>query len=199
MRASEFIKEATNPLATRLKNIATRTQAANYDPEYQYYNGKRQLEEPIPMELPKPIEIPDTSSIEQVEHNIEIKQLKKILDRYMDSLSTREQQVIKMRFYMGLTLEQIAERLGTTSENIRQFEAKALYNLRKKAKIDNELSHYYEKGSYITSAQSSPAYRTGYQDGANGNQFNPDLGYTSNDKEYYRLGYVAGYEQYDKF
>jgi len=200
MRAKDFIKEATNPLATKLKNVATRTQAAKYDPEYQYYGGKRPLDEPVPMQPQQPIVIPDTSSIEQTERNIEMRQLRKILDQYIGTLPVKEQQILKMRYYMGLSIRQIAERYGQTEANIRQFEERALYRLRHKARIGGELSHYVNQQpnskptvNYIAS------YQTGYEDGSTGAKYDPSAEYGSQDKEYYRQGYVAGYEKHERF
>ena len=196
MRAKDFIKEAVNPLATKLKNVATRTQAAKYDPEYQYYGGKRPLQEPIPMQPQRPVAIPDTSSIEKTERNIEMGQLRKILDQYINTLPTKEQQILKMRYYMGLTIKQIAERYGQTESNIRAFEDRALRRIRMKDRIKGQLSHYaLQQQPQQQSIQRSASYQTGYQDGASGTQYAPSTEYGSQDKEYYRQGYVAGDEQ----
>jgi RNA polymerase sigma factor (sigma-70 family) len=195
MRAKDFIKEAVNPLTAKLKNVATRTQAAKYDPEYQYYGGKRPLQEPIPMQPQRPVAIPDTSSIEQTERNIEMGQLRKILDQYIGTMTPKLQQILKMRYYMGLSLKQVAQRVNLSPERIRQIEAQALRKLRHKVDVGGQLSYYGNLRPENQSIQRSASYQTGYQDGVSGTQYSPSTEYGSQDKEYYRQGYVAGYEQ----
>ena len=56
------------------------------------------------------------------------------LDRILDSLTPREQTVIRLRFGIGYdqpcTLEQVGQNLSVTRERIRQIEAKALKKLK---------------------------------------------------------------------
>ncbi|MFO0774850.1 MAG: sigma-70 family RNA polymerase sigma factor [Nitrospiraceae bacterium] len=56
------------------------------------------------------------------------------LDRILDTLTPREQMVIRMRFGIGhdqaRTLEQVGDELSVTRERIRQIEAKALKKLK---------------------------------------------------------------------
>lgn len=200
MRAKDFIKEAVNPLATKLKNVATRTQAAKYDPEYQYYGGKNPLQEPVPMQPQRPVAIPDTSSIEKTERNIEMGQLRKILGQHIGTMTPKLQQILKMRFYMGLSFNQISQRVNLTPERVRQIEAQALRKLRHKVDVGGQLSHYaLQQQPQQQSIQRSASYQTGYQDGASETQYAPSTEYSSQDKEYYRQGYVAGYEQHEGF
>ena len=57
-----------------------------------------------------------------------------VVERVLSSLSSREAQVIKLRFGLGgggpQTLEQVGQYFGVTRERIRQIEAKALKKLR---------------------------------------------------------------------
>ena len=57
------------------------------------------------------------------------------VEKVLFSLSSREAQVIKLRFGIGgehpQTLEQVGQHFGVTRERIRQIEAKALKKLRK--------------------------------------------------------------------
>ena len=195
MRAKDFIKEAVNPLATKLKNVATRTQAAKYDPEYQYYGGKNPLQEPVPMQPQRPVAIPDTSSIEKTERNIEMGQLRKILSQQIQTLPDNAQKVLKMRYFMGMSLADIARSMGLSPERIRQIEAKGLRMLRHPTRT-GQLSYYANQTKQGTSSITSQgSYQQGYQDGKTGEPYGPSGDYNSTDKEYYRQGYVAGDEQ----
>jgi RNA polymerase primary sigma factor len=58
----------------------------------------------------------------------------KQLDRILNTLTPREQTVIRLRFGIGYeegrTLEQVGQNLSVTRERIRQIEAKALKKLK---------------------------------------------------------------------
>lgn len=60
--------------------------------------------------------------------------LKEDVHRLLDSLTPREQKIIRMRFGLddgiGHTLEEVGQEFGVTRERIRQIEAKALVKLR---------------------------------------------------------------------
>lgn len=62
------------------------------------------------------------------------KEMSALLERVLDTLSPREQRVIRMRFGLddgvSKTLEQVGKAFGVTRERVRQIEAKALRKLR---------------------------------------------------------------------
>lgn len=64
-------------------------------------------------------------------------ELKEVMQKAIADLTDKEQEVIRMHFFDGLTLDEIGERFGITKERIRQIEAKALRKLRHPTKSDN--------------------------------------------------------------
>ena len=53
----------------------------------------------------------------------------------LNVLTTRERDVIAMRFFDGLTLTEVSKVIGKTRERVRQIEAKAMWRLRHPARI----------------------------------------------------------------
>ena len=68
-----------------------------------------------------------------VEAEIEYQSLTEELNQLIETLTKREQFVIKSRYYDELTLEQTGKIVGVTRERIRQIESKALRKLRRLA------------------------------------------------------------------
>ena len=64
------------------------------------------------------------------EENYYKQEKKKIMLKVLNTLDPKEEKIIKMRFYYGMSLEGVAEEFGVTKERIRQIEAKALRRLR---------------------------------------------------------------------
>ncbi len=87
--------------------------------------------------------IDDTSAISPSEDASE-KDLMKVVTGMLDSLSAREQTVLRLRFGIGVpgesTLDQIGQQFNITRERIRQIESAALRKLRqlKESKFDDE-------------------------------------------------------------
>ena len=66
---------------------------------------------------------------------IQDEQMKSQINRALDTLTPREEQIIRMRFGLGhangLTLEEVGKTMNVTRERIRQIEVIALKKLRK--------------------------------------------------------------------
>lgn len=81
--------------------------------------------------------IPDVDALNPIEYTTR-EMLKVELDRVLETLTDREEKVLRMRF--GLldgktrTLEEVGKEFGVTRERIRQIEAKALRKLRHPSK-----------------------------------------------------------------
>ncbi|MEG2076978.1 MAG: sigma-70 family RNA polymerase sigma factor, partial [Victivallaceae bacterium] len=69
---------------------------------------------------------------EQLQESEQLEQLRLIIDE----LDEQEQQVIRMRYGIGversMTLEEVGEQLGCTRERVRQIQSKALAKLQLK-------------------------------------------------------------------
>ena len=82
----------------------------------------------------KELMLHETSNSEEL-MNLSTRIIRDVLERVFFSLSSREAQVIKLRFGIGgagpKTLEQVGQHFGVTRERIRQIEAKALEKLRR--------------------------------------------------------------------
>jgi len=61
-------------------------------------------------------------------------QTKKLVDKTLDTLTSRERQVIKLRFYDDMTLDDVGKVLDVTRERVRQIETKAMRKLRHPAR-----------------------------------------------------------------
>ena len=64
--------------------------------------------------------------------SVEKEQQSALIDKAMAMLTSREESVLRMRFYEDMTLEQVGKVLGVTRERIRGIEAKALRKMRVK-------------------------------------------------------------------
>ena len=77
--------------------------------------------------------LPDQQAVPPDAH-VNRSEMTREMDRILDTLSPREQTVIRLRFGIGQdhprTLEQVGQRLSVTRERIRQIEAKALKKLK---------------------------------------------------------------------
>lgn len=58
-----------------------------------------------------------------------------ILNEVLSTLTDREQDVLKKRFYEGLSLEEVGKRHRMTRERVRQIEQKALRKMRNPVRI----------------------------------------------------------------
>lgn len=70
-----------------------------------------------------------------------LSEMKEKMADAINTLTNREQYIIKRRFFDNMTLSEIAEEQGVISERIRQIEAKALRKLRH-PRISNDMEDY---------------------------------------------------------
>lgn len=74
---------------------------------------------------------------------VEDMQLIGAVDRFLGTLTLKEENVLRMRFGIGtqdsMTLEEVGARLDVTRERIRQIEASALRSLKHSARLDQRL------------------------------------------------------------
>ena len=77
--------------------------------------------------------LPDLQAVPP-DANVHQTEMAQQLERILDTLTPREQTVIRLRFGIGhdqsCTLEQVGQSLSVTRERIRQIEAKALKKLK---------------------------------------------------------------------
>jgi len=82
---------------------------------------------------------------------VEDRQLTESIDRFIGTLKSKPERILRMRFGIGiadsLTLEEIGARLDVTRERIRQIEAKAIRLLKNPARLDDLL---FELGEPMT-------------------------------------------------
>ena len=76
----------------------------------------------------------DSSYLQDFE-SVERQQQTDALNDALGSLTAREAEVIRQRFFEDLTLGAIGKRLGVTTERIRQIEAKGLRKLRRPERV----------------------------------------------------------------
>lgn len=74
--------------------------------------------------------MPNADGPRRLGFEIEDEERARVLQQALDTLTYREQEVIKARHYDDKTLEQVAREHGLTRERIRQIEARALRKLR---------------------------------------------------------------------
>lgn len=86
---------------------------------------------------------------ETVEEAVEKKVLKELINNILDTLTEREEKVIRLRFGLNdgreRTLEEIGQEFGVTRERIRQIEAKALTKLRHPSR-SRKIVNFYKEG-----------------------------------------------------
>jgi RNA polymerase sigma factor (sigma-70 family) len=67
-------------------------------------------------------------------------QARLLLEEAINSLTPREANVIRERFFRGESLDEVAEKMDVTRERIRQIESKALRKLRHESRIPRDLA-----------------------------------------------------------
>jgi RNA polymerase primary sigma factor len=97
------------------------------------------------------------------EELIELSEMRQIVRKTVDSLSVRDQNVIKLRFGVGtgeeMTLEQIGEQHGLTREYIRQIQMQAIETLKRRLPL--EISEGFKKvKGHLTKRRGPKRYLT---------------------------------------
>jgi RNA polymerase sigma factor (sigma-70 family) len=64
----------------------------------------------------------------------------RLLQQAIDSLTPREADVIRERFFVGSTLDEVAQHLEITRERVRQIETRALHKLRQDSRTPRDLA-----------------------------------------------------------
>src|SRR5262249_51537953 len=95
-----------------------------------------------------PGDVADTTADTAVDVT-EAHDLSERLEAVLDDLAPRERQVLRMRYALGgqereRSLAEIGERLGLSSERIRQIELQALRKLRWMPRLRRELDDYLQ-------------------------------------------------------
>ena len=184
MRSFEFIIEAT------------------LDPDAQFYKGKNPFVDPIPMRSdPASLEIPDYSGTQDPEASAERMLLTKNITQLMKQLPPNMREIISMRFYSDMTLDQIAKKYGISSQEVRRIEQNALSKLRGagKDKLRSFISSEPQPKDEIQ-GHGTP-WRLGFDDAQAKKKFNSKQLDLPAHREMYRQGYVSGYvkeEQLDE-
>ena len=71
---------------------------------------------------------------------------KELIDLALKSLDEREEQVLRLRFFEKMTLEEVAQELGlSTRERVRQIEGKALLKLRRNHTLPEKINKLLEQ------------------------------------------------------
>jgi RNA polymerase primary sigma factor len=100
------------------------------------YRGKRLPGlEPDPVDNASPISaannIPDETDPLEIYGK---KEMQRAITQALSKLSPKEEQLLRMRFFLDMTLDEIAMKYNVTRERVRQIEAKGLRKLKHPAK-----------------------------------------------------------------
>lgn len=100
------------------------------------YRGKRLPGlEPDPVDNASPISaannIPDETDPLEIYGK---KEMQRAITQALSKLSPKEEQLLRMRFFLDMTLDEISKKYNVTRERVRQIEAKGLRKLKHPAK-----------------------------------------------------------------
>ena len=105
------------------------------DVRHLWYTQEYELEKEVFEDLPPWMDA--TKSIDPVLHF----ELKIVVNNVLNSMTVREQTVLRMRFWQEMTFDECGHCLRVTKERIRQIEAKALRKLKHRSRSDNLLPY----------------------------------------------------------
>jgi RNA polymerase sigma factor (sigma-70 family) len=139
-----------------VKEAHPNQQISRYNPDGKTYRGTSNKMPTLDPEDPVDNAIRFGPEHDQsYEQNFDKEELKRVAAKAISSLPKREQQVIKLHIWYGLSLEEIGKRLGVTKERIRQIEARALRML-KHPERSTDLKSFAQEDSKKTVTNPQP-------------------------------------------
>lgn len=128
--AGVVLKAFDQVMGDQISEAYPKQQISRYNPDGTTYRGEK-----LPVDDPDDIYNKGTkvplSTLQNVsadEPNID-SSIKNFIKNRMDLLEPKEQKILKLRFWYGMTLEEIADRVELSPNRIRQIEAHAMRKL----------------------------------------------------------------------
>lgn len=105
------------------------------------------------------VEDPEAAgAFEDAEEREYTRELHNALQKALDTLETQQAEVLRARYYNGLTFKECAQREGVAPERVRQIESKALRNMRGGERL--RLLRSFRDAIIITRAYSGTGFNT---------------------------------------
>jgi RNA polymerase sigma factor (sigma-70 family) len=110
-------------------------QEANPNQQISLYkpDGKTYRQEPMPTLDKDPVDDADSLDVlknEPYETDFSKEEIKRIILKHLENLDDKEKKVLKARYWLEMTLDEVSKAMKVSSERIRQIEAKAMRKLR---------------------------------------------------------------------
>jgi RNA polymerase sigma factor (sigma-70 family) len=110
-------------------------QEANPNQQISLYkpDGKTYRQEIMPTLDNDPVDNADSLDVlknEPYETDFSKEEIKRIILKHLENLNDREKKILKARYWLEMTLDEISEAMKVSRERIRQIEAKAMRKLR---------------------------------------------------------------------
>ena len=106
-----------------------------YKADTTYRRKRLPVLDPDPVDNAAPISaannIPDEDDPSKI---YDRKEMQRAITQALSKLSPKEEQLLRMRFFLDMTLDEIAKKYNVTRERVRQIEAKGLRKLKHPAK-----------------------------------------------------------------
>ncbi len=123
--------------------ITESTVEANPNQQISLYkpDGKTYRQQPMPSLEKDPVDDADPLDIlknEPYEIDFGKEELKRIISKNFEKLNDQQRKVLKARYWLGMTLDEISEKMKLSPERIRQIEARSLRTLRHSLGIERE-------------------------------------------------------------
>lgn len=104
-------------------------------------DGKTYRQQPMPSLEKDPVDDADPLDIlknEPYETDFSKEELKRIIAKNFEKLNDQQRKVLKARFWLGMTLDEVSEKMKLSPERIRQIEARAIRILRQSLGVEKE-------------------------------------------------------------